>query len=215
MAFEVQTASPGDSASLTETFFSTFSDDFNRTMFPANPEVSAFLQNTILEVNTEHQHEILLKVTDPSNAEVVAAFAKWILPIVSADLAAGADANADQDRHEHSAATKWPASSDAKLCDMFFGTMEKHHEEIMDGRPHYYLEILGVHPSYQGRGLASKLLKWGLARADEEGVEVYLSSSPEGKPLYDKNGFEERKYPGRFSPWPGYEQVDMIRTPRK
>lgn len=139
MAFKVQTASPGDSPSLTETFFSTFSDDFNRTMFPVNPEVRAFLQNTILEVNTEHQHEILLKVTDPSNTDVVAAFAKWILPIVSADLAAGAGADADQDRHEHSAATstKWPASSDAKLCDIFFGTMEKHHEEIMDSRPHY------------------------------------------------------------------------------
>lgn len=75
------------------------------------------------------------------------------------------------------------------------------------------LEILGVHPSYQGRGLASKLLKWGLARADDEGVEVYLSSSPEGKMLYDRNGFEETEC--RFSPWPGYEQVNMIRPARK
>ena len=75
------------------------------------------------------------------------------------------------------------------------------------------LEILGVHPSYQGRGLASKLLKWGLWRADEDGIEVYLSSSPGGKPLYDKNGFEQTKYP--FSPWPGYEQVNMIRPAQK
>lgn len=75
------------------------------------------------------------------------------------------------------------------------------------------LEILGVHPSYQGQGLASKLLKWGLARADEERVETYLSSSPEGKRLYEKNGFEETKH--RFSPWPGYEQVGMIRPARE
>lgn len=135
MAFEVQTASPGDSPSLTETFLSTFSDDFNRAMFPVNPEVRAFLKSTMLAVNPEHQHEIVLKVTDPSNADLVAAFAKWILPMASADLAAGADA--DPDRHKRPAATNWPASSDAKLCDMFFGTMEKHHEELMQGRPHY------------------------------------------------------------------------------
>lgn len=137
MAFEVQTASPGDSPSLTETFLSTFSDDFNRTMFPVNPEVRAFLENTMLAINSEHQHEILLKVTDPSNADVVAAFAKWILPIASADLVAAAAADADQDRHKHPAASNWPASGDTKLCDMFFGTMEKHHEELMQDRPHY------------------------------------------------------------------------------
>lgn len=71
------------------------------------------------------------------------------------------------------------------------------------------LELLGVHPSYQRRGLASKLLRWGLARADEEGVEVYLSSSPDGRPLYERNGFQVLD--GRFSPYPGYEQVNMIR----
>ncbi|CAI7593773.1 unnamed protein product [Penicillium manginii] len=211
MAFEVQTASPGDSPRFTEAFLSTFSDDFNRTMFPDNPEVRAFLESTMLQVNSEHKHEILLKVTDPSNADAVAAFAKWIRPIASTDSAAGA--NAHQDRHENPVSTRWPASSDEKLCEMFFGTMAKHHEELMEGRPHYYLELLGVHPSYQGRGLASKLLKWGLARADEEGVEVYLSSSPEGKPLYDKNGFQETK--DTFSPWPGYEQVNMIRPARQ
>lgn len=74
------------------------------------------------------------------------------------------------------------------------------------------LEILGVHPAYQGRGLASKLLKWGLQRADEEGVEVYLSSSPEGRPMYEKNGFQGRN---SFSPFPGYVQLNMIRPVQK
>jgi GNAT superfamily N-acetyltransferase len=68
--------------------------------------------------------------------------------------------------------------------------------------------MLGVHPSYQGRGLASKLLKWGLDRADAEGVEAYLSSSPEGKPVYEKYGF---KSVYTFSPFPGYLQEVMIR----
>lgn len=129
MAFEVQTASPGDSPNITEAFFSTFSDEFNRTMFPPTPEVRAWLESTLLEVNLANKHEFLLKVTDQSNADMVVAFAKWIRPVASAD--------ADQDRHENPAPAKWPVGSDTNLCDMFFGTMAKHHEELMEDRPHY------------------------------------------------------------------------------
>lgn len=49
--------------------------------------------------------------------------------------------------------------------------------------------MLGTHPTYQGRGAGTKLLKWGLAKADHDGVEAYVSASPEGKPLYEKYGF--------------------------
>lgn len=68
--------------------------------------------------------------------------------------------------------------------------------------------MLGVHPSHQGRGLASKLLKWGLTRADAEGVETYLSASPEGKLMYEKYGFRSVD---TFSPFPNYVQDVMIR----
>lgn len=77
---------------------------------------------------------------------------------------------------------------------------------------HADLEILGVDPAYQGRGLGSKLLKWGLSRADEEGIEVYLCSSPEGRRVYEKYGFEG-KIP--FALFPGREQLFMIRPNQK
>lgn len=70
--------------------------------------------------------------------------------------------------------------------------------------------MLGVHPSQQGKGLGSKLLKWGLTRADAEGMEVYLSASPAGRPLYLKYGFREVD---TFEPYPDYVQVAMIRSP--
>jgi Sortase and related acyltransferases len=70
--------------------------------------------------------------------------------------------------------------------------------------------MLGVHPSQEGKGLGSKLLRWGLTRADAEGVEVYLSASPAGRPLYLKYGFREVD---TFEPYPDYVQVAMIRSP--
>jgi GNAT superfamily N-acetyltransferase len=68
--------------------------------------------------------------------------------------------------------------------------------------------MLGTRPEYAGRGLASRLLRWGLERADEVGLETYLSASPLGRPLYEKFGFrlvEEREVAG------GYVQGYMLR----
>ncbi|KAJ5698695.1 hypothetical protein N7462_000700 [Penicillium macrosclerotiorum] len=200
MPFELQVADPADAPNRAEVFFAAFSDDFNRTMFPVNPDVHAWMIKNMLGGDNFAQHEVFLKVTDLSNPEVPVAFAKWRRPLSSS--------GADQESHPETP-MQWPVSSDNELCDRFFGRMDRDHGELMKDRPHYYLEMLAVHPSYQGRGLASKLLKWGLSRADEEGVEVYLSSSPDGKPLYEKYGFQLQD--GSFSPFPGYTQVNMIR----
>jgi ribosomal protein S18 acetylase RimI-like enzyme len=57
--------------------------------------------------------------------------------------------------------------------------------------PHWYLPLIGVDPSRQGRGLGSALLKAGLARCDADGLPAYLeSSSPRNVPLYERHGFE-------------------------
>ncbi|OGE50869.1 hypothetical protein PENARI_c015G00751 [Penicillium arizonense] len=158
MSLEMIPATPADGAELTEIFYAAFVGDFNRTMFPHTPDVTAWWEqnfhDTIKRSIATETNEVILKVVDSDQGAIVA-FAKWKCPT-----------SADRDRHEH-------------------------------------LDMLAVHPSHQGRGLASKLLKWGLARADEEGVEVYLSSSPEGKPVYEKYGFRALE---SFSPFPEYVQ---------
>lgn len=42
----------------------------------------------------------------------------------------------------------------------------------------------------RGRGAGSALLKWGLDRADADGLPTYLDSTPPGKALYEKAGFK-------------------------
>lgn len=32
-------------------------------------------------------------------------------------------------------------------------------------------------------------MNWGMAKADELGLEMFLDATPPGKPLYDSNGF--------------------------
>jgi ribosomal protein S18 acetylase RimI-like enzyme len=64
--------------------------------------------------------------------------------------------------------------------------MEEHHIR----EPHWYLPMIGVEPSQQGRGLGSALLAHRLAECDAQGLPAYLeSSNPANVPLYERHGF--------------------------
>jgi ribosomal protein S18 acetylase RimI-like enzyme len=57
--------------------------------------------------------------------------------------------------------------------------------------PHWYLAVLGVDVSRQGRGLGSLLMKHALQRVDAERMTAYLeSSNPRNIPFYERHGFE-------------------------
>jgi GNAT superfamily N-acetyltransferase len=56
---------------------------------------------------------------------------------------------------------------------------------------HWYLAILGVHPSMQGRGVGSSLVRPILKRADADGLHCYLETAqPKNVPLYEHLGFK-------------------------
>ena len=79
--------------------------------------------------------------------------------------------------------------------------------------PHYYLSLLGTHPSATGRGIGMALLAESLARIDRERVPAYLeSSNPANNHRYQRHGFEAI---GAFCP-PGSDVpvTTMWRKPR-
>ncbi|KUI70714.1 hypothetical protein VM1G_06358 [Cytospora mali] len=53
------------------------------------------------------------------------------------------------------------------------------------------LNLLLVDPSYQRKGIGRLLVHEGLDRAAKAGRDVYLRSTPQGRPLYLSLGFEE------------------------
>ncbi len=69
--------------------------------------------------------------------------------------------------------------------------------------PHWYLQLLGVHPAQHGRGYGSILLRHMLARLDHEGVPCCLDTENEKNvALYEHFGFrvcESTTIPGTTS----------------
>jgi ribosomal protein S18 acetylase RimI-like enzyme len=58
-------------------------------------------------------------------------------------------------------------------------------------QPHWYLAMIGVDPSRQGRGAGAALLRSRLERCDQDGIAAYLESSkPQNVPLYEHFGFQ-------------------------
>jgi ribosomal protein S18 acetylase RimI-like enzyme len=57
--------------------------------------------------------------------------------------------------------------------------------------PHWYLPLMGVDPSQQGKGFGSALLHHTLMQFDHDNKLAYLeSSNPRNIPLYKRHGFE-------------------------
>ena len=52
------------------------------------------------------------------------------------------------------------------------------------------LRTMVVLPEYQRRGIASKLLKWGTEKADQEKIVGYLNARPSGKGIYERAGWQ-------------------------
>lgn len=52
------------------------------------------------------------------------------------------------------------------------------------------LDMIGVDPLHQRRGIGKALLTWGMRQATKAGRDCYLMATPQGRPLYEAFGWE-------------------------
>jgi GNAT superfamily N-acetyltransferase len=92
----------------------------------------------------------------------------------------------DEHADEFNQRLEQAAGADGERFFELAGLLDDHH-------PHgsyYYLQLLGVEPESQGRGIGSALLADMLERCDREGMRAYLdATSPANKWLYERHGF--------------------------
>ena len=51
------------------------------------------------------------------------------------------------------------------------------------------LDLLAVDPAHQRQGVAGALVKWGIDKADQLGLEIGVEASEAGQPVYEKRDF--------------------------
>lgn len=71
-------------------------------------------------------------------------------------------------------------------------SMQTDLEELLANKTDTDMELLGTDAKYKNRGAATMMLQWGCDRADEEGVECYVDSSPQALKLYQKFGWVKK-----------------------
>jgi GNAT superfamily N-acetyltransferase len=58
-------------------------------------------------------------------------------------------------------------------------------------RRHWELSLLGVHPQFQGLGVGSELVRWGLEKAEADGLPAVVVGAPDTESFYQRRGFTE------------------------
>lgn len=174
--------SPADVEDMCETVLDAFSGNMvGRTFFPrASASARTFWLDALAEEVQDPNARFVVVEDTVASPPALVAFAKWNAPVVGSGTP-----------QPPPLPECWPADGDPALASVFFGKLADMHEQIMEGRPHWYLEMIVTRGEYQGLGAGGMLMKWGVERADEEAVECYLDATPEGKHLYEKFGFRD------------------------
>lgn len=183
MALTLRKATLTDAAEMTDIYLSAFSiDAISLLCFPRNNAAvyNWWYEMIVAEMTDPHSHSLVItaRSSTPSDTakDQVIAWCKW---------------NAPSPKPLETDLPEWPEGADVDLANHFFGNLFARRGRIMGERAHWYLEIVATRPEWQGKGAAGRLMRWGLEKADEEGVETYLEASPDGKPIYEHFGFKE------------------------
>jgi ribosomal protein S18 acetylase RimI-like enzyme len=95
-------------------------------------------------------------------------------------------------------------------------TMGFNAQRLFPDEPTWSLQILGVAPGHQGRGIGTRLIAPALALADANGEPAYLETGEEiNLRFYRRAGFQVREAGAQLAPAPGPTHWTMYRPGRK
>lgn len=147
----------------------------------------------------DNPNALFLKAVIPSpdgggGADRIVGTATWVQ--LAADASLG-DVPLDDATQLRAWRRVYPDSdADARFVAQALGSMQANRrataaEKAGTAQPAWMvLDLCAVHPDFQGRGVARRLVQWGLDEARRRGgLECTTEASPMGRRVYDKLGF--------------------------
>ncbi|KAF3769709.1 acyl-CoA N-acyltransferase [Cryphonectria parasitica EP155] len=174
--FQIRPASTADVPAMTDVFFSAFNAPFWQYFMPDTPYMRGWMDRTWAK-GLNYPTDRTFVVVDAEAGDRIVAFSRWQVP--------QEDGNQTHDAYED---VKYDDGVwDKEVADPFFGGMDENREKLMEKRPHWFLDLLGVHGDYQRKGIAGMLISWGTEQADRDGLPTLLHGSENGQPYYIKS----------------------------
>ncbi|PWY80750.1 acyl-CoA N-acyltransferase, partial [Aspergillus sclerotioniger CBS 115572] len=181
-------AIPSDAPTLATLYLQCFNSPTERHLWPDVPRMHEWWTATFAGKLNRPDEFHTLKVVDTDKGDEIVGFLEWKLPAPISISTSTSEGIQGDEEDEYPPYPEEVGGLD--LWNKLLVEMGSKTVQVMGERRFYFLNILGTHPSYRRRGVASEMIKWGIDRADEEGIEAFVISAPMARPVYLKHGFE-------------------------
>ncbi|KAL4922371.1 acyl-CoA N-acyltransferase [Aspergillus aurantiobrunneus] len=218
MQMQIRYAVESDAPALAAINIKAFTGQaFIANAFPGIPyEVVHPLKRARYLQKMMHPQTHVLAAVDESGT--VVGCARWVIPADEDGAAKKATVTAMSDAAaaEASAELALPEGTNKAIYEGFFATLKERGRKYLRDDD-FVLDFIATHPSFQGRGIAKALLRWGTDAADRAQKRIYLEATPEGQPVYEKSGWRAlERVDIEYAPWGGEgrsELMLMLRDP--
>lgn len=194
-SFSIQPVTENDIPAMTSIFTAAFANDANTQLKLVGKDPDSQANGMAMGIRqwlNYRERVTLLKAVETPTGTIIG-WVGWARrgfedqPIPSTTKEE--DKRTEQPEPEHE---KQDLDNAARLESLCNADMNRWISKIMPpGTRCRYLTSCLVDPSYQGRGVGNALIRWGTAKADQEGVLCWVHSSDGGEGFYEKMGFEE------------------------
>ncbi|ORY66108.1 acyl-CoA N-acyltransferase [Pseudomassariella vexata] len=208
-------ASLKDVPKLAEIAAAAFNNDAHTQMKATSPKPGSFVrdmaQGLRMWINTPSRC-VVLKATNDSHGTIVG-FISWgykgvelDVPLLQSEVGSDEGGNekgnsdpAEPNLEQTSTTTDQPqetpiqgADRIAELERLTSSHLADFQKRIMPaGTRCMYIGGITIDPVYQGKGVGSQLIRWGIEQADRNGVFCWVHSSEAGWRMFEKLGFKE------------------------
>lgn len=138
-----------------------------------------------------HLENIWIKAVsskDSETGEKLVGGAQWIF-IYEESSSLEADVESLAKRHPEGGARLFAAEAFRILR-----SCEERNRIAISGRgPHATLGSFFTLPEYRKLGIGHLLMQWGLEKADEKGLDVWIEAAPPAVPFYERHGFVQKE----------------------
>lgn len=197
-------ATAADIPAIVDVYMDSFANEiFSRQVYPRGVASTLDYWTKAVTEEMDEADAVWFVITEPSTttstADSVQGFLKWTRP-----GAPFPDADADG----------YPPEGEPAIAAAFYAQVMGAHHDRMKDTPHWYLDMMGVRQSRQGKGYAKALVGWGIEQSERDGCPLYVDATGDARTFYGRMGFEEMgelKFP---TPQGDAEIYLMLRKPR-